>query len=199
MANLRFLLGRAYMGGEFIDLDEAIWLFTQVLNVQPQSVEVLNSRAVAFLDRGRPGDFDLAIDDLLRAASIKPDRAATSLNLAVAYLDRGGQGDAERALASLDAALAAEPDYAAALVNRAGAYVARGASGDLDRAFDDLDKALGDRAGLGLGASQPGDRLPGARLGRRSGTGYRRAGERDYAGPRAHRRRTSIVVLSIRS
>ena len=142
LANLRFQLGRAYMGGEFIDLDEAIWLFTQVLNVQPQSVEVLNNRAVAFLDRGRPGDFDLAIDDLLRAASIKPDRAATSLNLAVAYLDRGGQGDAERALASLNAALAAEPDYAAALVNRAGAYLARGTSGDLDRAFDDLDKAL---------------------------------------------------------
>ena len=142
LANLRFQLGRAYMGGEFIDLDEAIWLFNQVLNVQPQSVEVLNNRAVAFLDRGRPGDFDLAIDDLLRAASIKPDRAATSLNLAVAYLDRGGEGDAERALASLNAALAAEPDYAAALVNRAGAYLARGTSGDLDRAFDDLDQAL---------------------------------------------------------
>ena len=142
VANLRFLLGRAYMGGEFIDLDEAIWLFTQVLNVQPRSVDVLNSRAVAFLDRGRPGDFDLAIDDLLRAASIRPDRAATSLNLAVAYLDRGGEGDADRALASLNEAIESEPDYAAAFVNRAGAYVARRAPGDLDRALDDLDKAL---------------------------------------------------------
>ena len=142
LANLRFLLGRAYMGGELADLDEAIWLFTQVLNVQPQSVEVLNSRAVAFLDRGRAGDADLAIDDLLRAASIKPDRAATSLNVAVAYLNRGAEGDADRALASLTAALAAQPGYAAAYVNRAGAYVARGASGDLDHAFDDLEKAL---------------------------------------------------------
>ena len=142
LANLRFLLGRAYMGGTLADLDEAIWLFTQVLAVQPQSVEVLNSRALAFLDRGRTSDADLAIDDLLRAASIKPDRAATSLNLAVAYLDRGQEGDADRALASLTEALAAQPNYAGALVNRASAYVARGAPTDLQLAFDDLDKAL---------------------------------------------------------
>ena len=142
LANVRFLLGHAYMGGDLADLDEAIWLFTQVLAVEPQSVDVLNSRAGAFLDRGRAGDADLAIDDLLHAASIRPGRAATSLNLAVAYLDRGTEGDPDRALAALTEALAAQPDYAGAFVNRAGAYVARGAPGDLDLAFDDLDEAL---------------------------------------------------------
>lgn len=44
LANLRFLLGRAYMKGDLADLDEAIWLFTQVLAVQSQSVETLSSR-----------------------------------------------------------------------------------------------------------------------------------------------------------
>ena len=142
LANLRFLLGRAYMGGELADFDEAIWLFTQVLATQPQSVEALNSRALAFLDRGRAGDGQRAVADLLRALSIRPERAATSLNLAVAYLERGEEGDVDRALVSLGEALSAQPDYAGALVNRAGAYITRGAPGDLDRAFDDLDRAL---------------------------------------------------------
>ena len=142
LANLRFLLGRAYMDGDLADFDEAIWLFTQVLAVQPQSVEALNSRALAFLDRGRAGDSGRAVADLLRASTLRPERAATSLNLAVAYLDRGEEGDVDRALVSLAEALSAQPDYAGALVNRAGAYIERGVSGDLDRAFDDLDRAL---------------------------------------------------------
>ena len=142
LANLRFLLGRAYMGGELADFDEAIWLFTQVLATRPQSVEALNSRALAFLDRDRDGDKQRAVADLLRASAIRPERAATSLNLAVAYLERGEEGDVDRALASLGEALSAQPDYAGALVNRAGAYITRGAPGDLDQAFDDLDRAL---------------------------------------------------------
>ena len=90
LASLRFLLGRAYMGGDFADYDEAVWLFTQVLAVHSRSVEALNSRALAYLARARPGDPDLAVADLLRAETIDPGRAATSLNLAVAYLERGG-------------------------------------------------------------------------------------------------------------
>ena len=142
LANLRFLLGHAYMGGDLADFDEAIWLFTQVLAVQPRSVEVLSSRALAFLERDRSGDADRAIGDLLSALNIKPERAGARLNLGVAYLERGEEGDVERALASLTEALAAEAEFAGAFVNRAGAYVARGAPGDLDRAFDDLEEAL---------------------------------------------------------
>ena len=142
LAHLRFLLGRAYMGGDLADFDEAIWLFTQVLAVETRSVEALNSRALAYLDRGRTGDVELAIADLTRAMAIRPERAATNLNLAVAYLERGSGGDADRALSSLTEALSAQPDYVGALVNRAGAYIMRGSSGDLDRAFDDLEKAL---------------------------------------------------------
>ena len=46
LANLRFLLGSAFLGGDLADYDEAIWLFTQVLAVEPRSVEALNSRAL---------------------------------------------------------------------------------------------------------------------------------------------------------
>ena len=142
LANLRFLLGRAYMGGDLADYDEAVWLFTQVLGVQPSSVEALNSRALAYLARSRPGDSDLAVYDLVRATTVSPERAASSLNLAVAYLERGAGGDVDRALSSLNEALAVDPEYASAYVNRAGAYVARGGPGDVDRALDDIEKAL---------------------------------------------------------
>ncbi len=142
LANLRFLLGRAYLGGDLVDFDEAIWLFTQVLAFQSRSVEALNSRALAYAERGRAGDADLAIDDLTRALTIKPDRAATHLNIAVAYKERGASGDLDRALASLNEALSIDSDYASAYVNRAGIYIARAEPGDLDLAFEDLERAL---------------------------------------------------------
>ena len=142
LTNLRFLLGRAYLGGELVDLDEAVWLFTQVLASESQSVEALNSRGLAYLDRGRAGDLDLAVTDLTRAATIRPERSAIHLNLAVAYMERGAPGDTDRALTSLSEALSLQPDYAGAYVNRAGVYIARGAPGDIDMAFDDLAEAL---------------------------------------------------------
>ena len=142
LANLRFLLGRAYLDGDLADFDEAIWLFTQVLAVEPRSVEALNSRGLAYLQRGRPGDAVLGIADLERALDIEPERAATMLNLAVAYLGRGARGDVDRAIISLSEALDMQPDYASAYVNRASAYVTRGGPGDLERAFEDLEEAL---------------------------------------------------------
>ena len=142
LANLRFLLGRAYLGGKLADFDEAIWLFTQVLAVQPRSVEALNSRALAYLERGRAGDVERAIDDLVQAVTIRPARAATYLNLAAAYVERGSDADLDRAIDDLTEALQLQPGYASAYVNRAGAYLARGDPGDLDRAFEDLQNAL---------------------------------------------------------
>ena len=148
LANLRFLLGRAYQGGALADHDEAIWLFTQALEVEPRSVETLNARAVSYMDRGREGDSDRAVADLTRAAAIAPERAATLVNLGVAYSERGADGDSEAALAALTEALSLEPDYAAALMNRAASYLRRGADGDLRRAMDDLERAISLDGGL---------------------------------------------------
>ena len=142
LASLKFRLGRAYQGGELADLDQAIKLFTEVLAVEPRSVDTYNSRALAYLDRGRSGDLDQAFVDLNRAFDIDPNHAPTYVNLAAAYIERNGVGDLDRAIAGLTEAIAIEPDYVSAYVNRGVAYLGRGASGDLDRAFDDLEKAL---------------------------------------------------------
>ena len=167
LANLRFNLGLAYRGGKKADFDLAIWLFSQVLSTEPDSVEAYNSRALTYLDRGDRGDVELALADLDRALELEPDRAATYLNLAVAYIERGGRDDPDRAIADLDNALDIDPDYASAFVNRSAAYIARGEPGDLDRAFDDINKAIEIRpelasahVGLGnayLNRSMPGD------------------------------------------
>ena len=142
LSGLRYRLGRAYLGGELADLDEAIWLFTQVLAVQPRSVDSYNSRGLAYLERGRPGDADLAIADLSRAAAIMPQLASPLFNRAVAYLDRGQPGDLERALDDLERAIVAGPESAGAFVNRAAVYLERSESGDLERAFNDLERAI---------------------------------------------------------
>ena len=141
LANLRYLLGRSYLGGNLADFDEAVWLFTQVLAVRPRSVDALNSRALAYLERARVGVADRAIDDLAQAATVNPGHAATLVNLAAAHVERGSEADLDRAIAELTEALEIRPGYASAYVNRAGAYVARGAPGDLERAFEDLEEA----------------------------------------------------------
>ena len=142
LAGLRYRLGLAYLGGEYADLDEAIWRFTQVLSVQPRSADTYSSRGLAYLERGRPGDADLAVADLTRAADLAPPTASHYYNRAVAYLDRRQPGDLARALNDLDRAIDLDSESAGAYVNRAAVYLERGEGGDLELAFDDLEKAI---------------------------------------------------------
>ena len=142
LASLRFRLGRAYQSGEAADLDEAIVLFTQVLDVRPSSVHTYNSRALAYLDRGGAGDVDRALADLTKAAEIAPGDAATYVNRAVAYMGSGSVDGLDLAIADLTEALKLRAGYAAAYVNRAIAYLQRNTIGDLDRAFGDVERAL---------------------------------------------------------
>ena len=142
LAGLRYRLGLSYLGGEYADLDEAIWRFSQVLSVQPRSADTYSSRGLAYLERGRPGDANLAVADLTRAADLAPPTASHYYNRAVAYLDRGQPGDLARALNDLDRALDLDSESASAYVNRAAVYLERGEPGDLDLAFEDLEKAI---------------------------------------------------------
>ena len=142
LAGLRYRLGLSYLGGEYADLDEAIWRFSQVLSVQPRSADTYSSRGLAYLERGRPGDANLAVADLTRAADFAPPTASHYYNRAVAYLDRGQPGDLGRALNDLDRALDLDSQSASAYVNRAAVYLERGEPGDLDLAFEDLEKAI---------------------------------------------------------
>ena len=105
LANTRYRLGQAYLGGEYADLDEAIWRFTEVLEVQPRSADTYGSRGLAYLERGRPGDEDLAIADLTRASELAPHLSAPYLNRAAAYAARGRLGDLDRALGDLKRAI----------------------------------------------------------------------------------------------
>ena len=79
LADIRLLLGMAYLGGESFDFDESIVMFSFVLDEEPRSVEALNGRAVAYMRRGRDGDIDRALPDLIRAESIRPDHARNVL------------------------------------------------------------------------------------------------------------------------
>ncbi len=143
LANLRYRLGHAYLGGEYADLDEAIWRFTQVLSVQPRSADTYNSRGLAYLERGRPGDEDLAIADLTRASELAPHLSTPYFNRAVAYMERRQPGDLDRALRDLDWAIEAGSDGAGVFVNRSAVYLERGYDGDLELALDDLERAIG--------------------------------------------------------
>ena len=142
LANLRYRLGHAYLGGKYADLDEAIWRFTQVLTVQPRSADTYSSRGLAYMERGRPGDEDLAIEDLTRASELDPGMAGPYFNRAVAYMERGQPGDLDRALRDLERAIDAGSEGAGVYVNRAAAYLARGNEDDLNLAFDDLEEAI---------------------------------------------------------
>ena len=142
LANLRYRLGHAFLGGEYADLDEAIWRFSQVLTVHPRSADTHSSRGLAYLERGRPGDADLAIADLSRASELAPRMAAPYFNRAVAYMERGQPGDLDRALRDLERAIDAGTEGAGAYVNRAAVYLERNDAGDLDRAFEDLERAI---------------------------------------------------------
>lgn len=142
LANLRYRLGHAYLGGDYADLDEAIWRFTQVLSVQPRSADTYSSRGLAYLERGRPGDENLAIADLTRASELAPNLPAPYFNRAVAYMERRLPGDLDRALRDLDRAVEVGSDGAGVFVNRSAVYLERGQEGDLDLAFQDLERAI---------------------------------------------------------
>lgn len=142
LANLRYRLGQAYLGGDYADLDEAIWRFTEVLSVQPRSADTFSSRGLAYLERGRPGDEDLAIADLRRASELAPHLPAPYFNRAVAYIARGQPGDLDRALQDLERAIAAGAEGAGVYVNRSAVYLERGHDGDLELAFEDIERAI---------------------------------------------------------
>ena len=148
LASLRYRLGLAYLGGELADLDEAIWLFTQVLAVKPRSADTYSSRGLAYSERGRKGDSALAVRDLSQAVAISPDSESSFFNRAAIYLERGWPRDSDLALGDLETALSINPRSTNALVNRAAAYLDRGGEGDLEMAFDDLEQAIDVQPGL---------------------------------------------------
>ncbi len=139
LADVRLLLGTAYLGGVFYDYDEAILLFSQVLETQPRSVDALNGRARAFIRRGRDGDPARAMDDLTRSVSITPERADTHVTLGLALIARGGDGDVARAIGHYARAIELAPGLPDAYFHRGLAY---SELGDMAASRADLERAV---------------------------------------------------------
>ena len=93
LAKLRFLMGRAYRGGELADLDEAIWLFTQAIAARPTLAEAYLNRGLSYLARGREGDADQAVADITRALAFDAENAAAYRSRAAALRERAAPGD----------------------------------------------------------------------------------------------------------
>ena len=104
LANLRFLMGRAYRGGELADLDEAIWLFTQAIAARPTLMEAYLNRGLSHLARGREGDADQAVADITRALAFDAENAAAYRSRAAAFRERGAPGDEDLAEADVASA-----------------------------------------------------------------------------------------------
>lgn len=101
LAKLRFLMGRAYRGGELADLDEAIWLFTQAIAARPTLTEAYLNRGLSYLARGREGDADQAVADVTQALAFDAENAAAYRSRAAALRERAAPGDADLAEADL--------------------------------------------------------------------------------------------------
>lgn len=101
LANLRFLMGRAYRGGDLADLDEAIWLFTQAIAARPTLTEAYLNRGLSYLARGREGDADQAVADITRALAFDAENAAAYRSRAAALRERAAPGDDSLADADL--------------------------------------------------------------------------------------------------
>ena len=142
LADIRYLLGIAYLDGERFDYDESIAWFSLVLEVKLRSVEALNGRAIAYMRRDREGDIQLARTDLFRAESISPDHAETHVNRGRAHMLHAGIGDLNQSISSFSRAIELVPDNGIVYVDRARAYISRGETSDFTLARTDLNRAL---------------------------------------------------------
>jgi tetratricopeptide (TPR) repeat protein len=88
-------------GKEFLTakkFDQAIVSFSEVIKLEPQSVQAYNNRGIVYCNKG---DFDLAIGDFSRAIEVDPKFGKGYNNRAVAYFMKGerekARQDAEKA------------------------------------------------------------------------------------------------------
>ncbi|MBF0359186.1 MAG: tetratricopeptide repeat protein [Magnetococcales bacterium] len=125
-------------------LDEAIYWYGKVLDVQPENSSALSNMGVALQSKGRHGE---AIVYYQKAISINPDNADAYSNLGVALQE---QGELEKAVECYHKAISIKPDYAEAHYNLGNTFKEQGnldaAAGSYQKAISikpDYEKALG--------------------------------------------------------
>lgn len=128
---------RCYANDMLGEQDRAVADCTRSLELVPDDAEVINNRAVAYLNKGL---LDEAEEDLDRAIELRPDYAAAYANRGRMWLERE---DFERALEDLDEAIELEPGLAQAYANRGSA---KDNLGRKEEALADFDRSLELRA-----------------------------------------------------
>jgi tetratricopeptide (TPR) repeat protein len=78
-----FFLGLIESQQEDADLDSVITYYSEAIASRPKLVSALNNRAIAYLERGSPGDLERARDDFEHAIELLPSLYAATHNLAV--------------------------------------------------------------------------------------------------------------------
>ncbi len=141
--NADFLSAKAVALMQLERYDEAIDLFTQALDILPQSVSSLSGRGYALLKAER---YDEATRDLVLATRLDPANTEAEKNLhhilsklvRVAYY-QAEVGELDAAIVAYDRVLTMHPNYADAFCYRGAAYHKKG---DLEQAEKDYLKAI---------------------------------------------------------
>jgi len=115
------------------DNDGAIAAFTEVIRLDPQSVDAYCNRGCAY---GQKGDWDKAIADYTEAIRLGPKNALATFGRGTAYLYKA---EHDKAIIDLTEAIRVKPDYAEAYYNRGAAYNAKGQQ---DKAIADYTEAI---------------------------------------------------------
>lgn len=118
--------------------EEAVALYTEAIELDPDLVDAYVNRSQAYLELGR---FDEALADANKAIQLEPELAGAYVNRAAAY---SGLGRYDEALDDANKAIELEPELALAYVVRGIIYNDRvpGEEGDYSKALTDLNKAI---------------------------------------------------------
>jgi tetratricopeptide (TPR) repeat protein/transcriptional regulator with XRE-family HTH domain len=108
-ANVYFFLGRIEGARIEPDLDRVIAYYTEALELQPEMVQALNNRGVAYLERGSVGDLARAEADFNRAVTLDPAFGTAKLNLALTMV-RLDPDRLDAAIALLEEAAVLNPE-----------------------------------------------------------------------------------------
>ncbi|MBF0357117.1 MAG: tetratricopeptide repeat protein [Magnetococcales bacterium] len=114
-------------------LDEGIYWYNKVLELQPDNIAALSNLGIAFKNRGQ---LDRAVIYYNKTLSIKPDHLEAHYNLAAALQE---QGELKAAIASYQHALTIDPNYAKAHYNLGNILFLQG---ELDDAVECYQKAI---------------------------------------------------------
>ena len=128
---LKFYLASVLLRGTVAEIDEAIMLYTELVEAYPELTNAWRNRGKAYLNRfyarpDRTHDLDAAIEDLTVTLRLDSKDETALLDRAAAYYARNAREDSVRALIDLDRLLQLQPGHRRALFNRSLVRIRQG-------------------------------------------------------------------------